>query len=129
MDARGKTTFVIHSNAIPSDHFFYRDVIPVRASHLGSSARGFRFPVAACFRKRDHSGIRFAIVYIRVQQRDKINKNRLEFKLAVSNFERSHPTGESRFKIFEMAPRQRASGLPRTTPRSPFLKPQVLRVK
>jgi hypothetical protein len=125
LDARGKTTVVILSDAIPSDHFFYRDVIPVRASHLGSSARRFRLPVVACFRKRDHSGIRFAIVHIRVQQRDKINKNRLEFKLAVSNFERSHPTGESRFNMLEMAPRQRASGLPRTTPRSPFLKPLI----
>ena len=86
MDAQAKTTVVTLLVVIPSDYFFCRDVIPVRASHLGSSARGLRGLVAACFRKRDHSGIRFAIVHIRVQQRDKINKNRLEFKLAVLNF-------------------------------------------
>ena len=54
--------------------------------------------------------------------RDKINKMWLEFKLAAINFLRIHPTGDSRFKMLESAPRQRASGLPRTTPRSPFLK-------
>ena len=74
---------------------------------------------------RIHSGTRFAIVHIRVQQRDKINKKRLEFKLAAINFIRSHPTGDSRFKMLGSAPRQRASGLPRTTPRSPFLKPKT----
>jgi hypothetical protein len=57
------------------------------------------------------------------KRRDKINKRRLEFKLAAINLVGVHPTGDSRFKTLGAAPRQRASGLPRTTPRSPFLKP------
>jgi hypothetical protein len=38
-----------------------------------------------------------------------------------------HPTGVCRSMLCGSAPRQRASGTPRTTPRSPFLKPKSLR--
>jgi hypothetical protein len=65
------------------------------------------------------------LVLSRVKQRNKNQQKSAGVQARRYHFVRSHPTGDSRFKMLGSAPRQRASGLPRTTPRSPFLEPEA----
>ena len=54
------------------------------------------------------------------QPRSKLHPSLGTIELGKPDIVSSHPIGDSRFKILGAAPRQRASGQPRTTPRSPF---------